>query len=129
MSNFSFVSIFTVIVLIYFQSSAHADITYTDIERPQPLSLIDSLPLYHESPLQPSGLSVCQNRLLMVSDNQNSSIYELHPSNKEHPLSLFQKIIVSPPPLPSSLPWKEGIKTRLSMLFSPKNIRLGGNYL
>lgn len=98
----------------------HAVISYARAEQPSRLLLLDTLILSHESPLQPSGLSVCQNQLVMISDNQDFSIYTLHPSNRRNSLGLFREITISPPPLPSSLPWKNTFQTKLSMLFSSK---------
>ena len=93
---------------------------YASAEHPTRLILLDTLALSHNSPLQPSGLSVCQNRLIMISDNQDFSIYALHPSNRKNALSLFRNITISPPALPSSLPWKNALQTKLGMMFSPK---------
>lgn len=93
---------------------------YARSEQPTRLLLLDTLTLSHKSSLQPSGLSVCQNQLVMISDNQDFSIYALHPSNRRNALSLFRKITIRPPPLPSSLPWKNTLQTKLGMLFSPK---------
>jgi hypothetical protein len=93
---------------------------YASAEQPSPLFLLGSLTLKYDSPLQPSGLSICQNHLLMISDNQDFSIYALHPSDRNNALSLFRKITVTPPALPSSLPWKNTIQTKLGKLLSTK---------
>ncbi len=93
---------------------------YAGAEQPTRLILLDTLVLNHNNSLQPSGLSVCQNRLIMISDNRDFSIYVLHPSNRKSPLSLIRKITISPPSLPSSLPWKNTLQTKLGMMFSPK---------
>ena len=93
---------------------------YAGAEQPTRLMLLDTLVLNHNSPLQPSGLSVCQDRLVMISDNRDFSIYALHPSNRKNPLSLFRKITINSPSLPSSLPWKNTLQTKLGMMLSPK---------
>ena len=70
----------------------------------QALLLLDSIRLEAKFHLQPSGLSVCNQRLLMISDSQDSIIFELHPDDKNNPLTAFRSLSISPPSFPDELP-------------------------
>ena len=103
--------------LLLFWVSAHANTSNLD---PQPLLLLNSLSLSHNPPLQPSGLSICENRILMVSDNKNSAIFQILPENKNKSLSIFQTISVSPPAFPEHLPLSHIFQSILASFFSGK---------
>lgn len=87
----------------------------------QNLVLQEALVLAWPTPLEPSGLAWCQGHLLMIADNQDQLIFEIHPEADEaRRITVYKTLInIPPPPLPK-LPWSLQTEQQISALFSPK---------
>ncbi|WP_207060608.1 hypothetical protein [Motiliproteus sp. SC1-56] len=74
----------------------------TAVQGAERLELVQALPIVpaaHDTvPLEPSGLAVCGDRLLMVSDDHDDRVFELLPGPRQARARVFIEIKVGAPP-------------------------------
>lgn len=89
--------------------------------KPSPLVLQKALVLHWSAALEPSGLAYCQGQLLMIADNQDQHIFEIHPEAEEDQRVTVYKTLENIPSAPQApLPWSILLEQQFSALFSQK---------
>ncbi|MBV1873318.1 MAG: SdiA-regulated domain-containing protein [Gammaproteobacteria bacterium] len=84
-----------------------------------PLKLSQALTLDYSEPLQPSGLTMCGDRLLMIADDQDDFIFELKLKQGSAQVSVLHNLKLTEKPPFSFTLWQK-VSTLLQSLISRK---------